>query len=412
MPSVTQPPAQFGLAMAFDSARRRAVLFGGIGGSLLDETWEWDGRNWRRLVVSAPAARFTHAMAFDSGRNRTVLFGGFSSTSNAFFNDTWDWDGATWTQLSPFTRPPVRRHHALAYDSARRRIVLFGGFSTVQNYGDTWEFDGNNWTQRFPAAAPAARWGHAMAFDVARGRVVLFGGVAAASFADTWEWDGSNWIQRTPATSPSARNQFAMAYDPTRGKTVLFGSGVAPMDETWEWDGNNWSRRTPLVSPPGRYYDALAHDDVRGVTVLFGGLDPMGGPRPTTWELNAYCDAVGAGQASNSPSLQCTSVPFVGGQLCVTFPSQVGVGVLLLSAGACQRPPIPITFPFLCQLVNLYPNPATMLAVAVAGNPANLCLPIPANTALAHGALCLQALAQGATACLNASEGIAVRILE
>jgi hypothetical protein len=339
------------------------------------------------------------------------MFGGFSSTSNSFFNDTWEWNGTTWTQSSPITRPAVRRHHALAYDSARRRVVLFGGFSTVQNYGDTWEFDGNNWTQRFSANAPAARWGHAMAYDSVRGRVVLFGGIAAASFADTWEWDGNNWVQRTPATSPSARNQHAMAFDAARGKTVLFGSGAAPMDETWEWDGSAWARRTPLVSAPGRYYEALAYDSGRGVTVMFGGLDPSGGPRPTTYEYQGYCDSVGPGQASGGFALQCTSVPYVGGSLCVTFPSPNGSGVLLIAPGPCQQPPIQIALPFLCQQINLYTNPATMLSVPVSGNPANLCLSIPPNPALAYGELCLQALAQGG-ACFNASDGLSVRILE
>ena len=39
---------------------------------------------------------------------------------------------------------------------------------------------------------------HALAFDAARGRTVLFGGGngAGATFDDTWEWDGSTWIER------------------------------------------------------------------------------------------------------------------------------------------------------------------------------------------------------------------------
>src|SRR5690606_34687314 len=243
-----------------------------------------------------------------------------------------------------FNRPPVRRSHAMAYDSARRRVVLFGGFSTAQTYGDTWEYDGNDWTQRFPTNAPPARASHAMAYDVVRGRVVLCGGIAATNFGDTWEWDGTNWTQRTPPQSPPARNQFAMAYDPSRGKTVLFGSGPGAGDETWEWDGTTWTRRTPLVSPPGRYYNALAHDTVRGVAVLSGGLRPSGGEcRLPTWEYAAFADSVGAGQGSGGFALTSSSLPYVGGQACLSFPSPVGNGVLLVAPGPCQLPPIGIS---------------------------------------------------------------------
>ncbi len=50
-----------------------------------------------------------------------------------FFSETWEWNGATWTQRFPTTAPPPRRNHALAYDSARQRVMLFNGT-------DTWVF--------------------------------------------------------------------------------------------------------------------------------------------------------------------------------------------------------------------------------------------------------------------------------
>ena len=68
-------------------------------------------------------------------------------------------------------------------------------------------------------------------------------------------------------------------------------------------------------------------------------------------------------------------------------------------------------YPFLCQPVSLYVNPGTMLALPLGGNPASLCLPIPANPALAGGALCFQAMAQSPGGCLNASDGVLLRIL-
>ena len=42
------PNARFGSAMAFDEARGRTVLFGGLlaDRTPLDDTWEWDGTDW------------------------------------------------------------------------------------------------------------------------------------------------------------------------------------------------------------------------------------------------------------------------------------------------------------------------------------------------------------------------------
>src|SRR5262245_48672493 len=49
------------------------------------------------------------------------------------------------------------------------------------------------WLARNPPTSPPVHFRHAMAFDAARGRTVLFGGRgrSAAALADTWEWDGS-----------------------------------------------------------------------------------------------------------------------------------------------------------------------------------------------------------------------------
>lgn len=44
-------------------------------------------------------------------------------------------------------------------------------------FSDTWKGDGRDWTQRSPTNGPSGRSGHAMAYDVARRRMVLFGGL-------------------------------------------------------------------------------------------------------------------------------------------------------------------------------------------------------------------------------------------
>src|SRR5262245_47897547 len=106
---------------------------------------------------------------------------------------------ATAQQLAwaPSHRLPPRSSSAVAYDSARERVVLFGGSAAHQELADTWEWDGSAWIHRQPSTSPPARFAHCMAYDSARRRVVLFGGRDANSalLNDTWEWDGTDWTQ-------------------------------------------------------------------------------------------------------------------------------------------------------------------------------------------------------------------------
>jgi hypothetical protein len=234
------PAARQGHTMAYDSSRRHALLFGGHDGvNLLADTWNWDGKTWTQIKPTrSPPARNSHAMAYDSVRRRTVLFGGYPG-SGRFLADTWEWDGTNWTRIKPAASPPGRYFHTMVYDSARRRTVLFGGTTDSTNnkkvLGDTWEWDGRNWTQLSPTSSPSARMGHAMAYDSARQRTVLFGGqdAKATGTRDTWEWNGGNWAKVVPTTSPSARVLPAMVHDSVRQRAILF-SGLWSRD-TWEY---------------------------------------------------------------------------------------------------------------------------------------------------------------------------------
>lgn len=109
--------------------------------------------NWMRGHVLE--GRSGPAIAYDSTRQRVVLFGGNHSGGD-LASDTWEWDGTTWQQQLPVTHPAARVT-SVTYDEARRRIVLFGGYSRSGSFSDTWEWDGVNWTQRQPAVVPPAR---------------------------------------------------------------------------------------------------------------------------------------------------------------------------------------------------------------------------------------------------------------
>lgn len=130
--------------MVFDAQRNRVVLFGGGFDELtkdkkplrivryLGDTWEWDGQAWTQVSNIGPAPRFMHAMAYDCDRGRMVLFGGEVSndpdkdTVENIPNETWEWDGNGWMQVAN-SGPGHFVHSRLAYDKARKQMVLFGG---------------------------------------------------------------------------------------------------------------------------------------------------------------------------------------------------------------------------------------------------------------------------------------------
>jgi len=271
------PTARARAAIAFDSVRNRAVLFGGqdsSGGALAD-TWEWNGSAWAQIIPggSSPSGRRDHAMAFDKARNRTVLFGGLAGLG--VLNDTWEWNGTNWTQRAPANSPSVRHGHAMAYDELRGHIILFGGmFVTGQKLSDTWRWDGTNWTQLAPANSPSARLEHAMAYDAVRQVIVLFGGDDAGIVNDTWEWNGSNWTLRNPITSPSARFAHALvAIDPDCGVFLLGGknAGGSALEDQWSWNGEVWTEVQAMVRPAARHDHAMTWDSSRRRAILHGG---------------------------------------------------------------------------------------------------------------------------------------------
>lgn len=136
------PTGRYSHTMVYDSKRGVTVLFGGYTGGLMADTWEWNGVNWvERQPVNHPQARFRQAMAYDSERGVTVLFGGMlDPTAPVLSDETWEWDGSNWKVCVFETKPSARTYHAMAYDNSRHVIVLVGGYDNINSLGDTWVY--------------------------------------------------------------------------------------------------------------------------------------------------------------------------------------------------------------------------------------------------------------------------------
>jgi hypothetical protein len=268
--------------MAYDSRRHVVVLFGGADAEAVrGDTWEWNGRTWKRVSDHGPSPRTFPAMTYDGERGVTLVFGGNTvlfgkeNSNPKLLDDFWEWDGTQWKQLP--SGPSARAEAVLAFDPVRRRVVLFGGYERVSGerrpLGDTWEWNGTRWTIA-SKTGPSPRNGAAIAHDFGRGRTVLFGGppVTGAGF-ETWEWDGERWLRST-AVSAEGRFNAVMAYDEIRRRVVRFGgwNGQQRMGDTWEYDGVRWTRLSQ-TGPHPRNHAALVYDSHCKCAVLFGGHD-------------------------------------------------------------------------------------------------------------------------------------------
>lgn len=297
---VRWPPADDEHSIAYDplvqSGHRRIFHYGG-GSPHVWETFHFGNNNgtlkWRFPWLFppgtvSPGGRIGHALVWETPRNRAILVGGRERTDGVVgptvFGDTWSFTRTpavvdpTWTDLGG--GPPARYDHAMVYDAAHDRIVLFGGRTAAgATFADTWIWNGSFWSPGPPG--PSARFDHTMGYDPVRGVVVLFGGDdGGQKLGDTWEWDGSGWAQRA-TTGPAARGGAALSdYGNPCGGLLLFGGRTATgalQQDHWFWSGTSWTPGTAVAALPSpREKARMLYDPAEARLWFFGGMTATG----------------------------------------------------------------------------------------------------------------------------------------
>ena len=276
-------------AIAYDSRRQRAVMFGGLtywdGTKWFydNSTWEWDGQDWHKMETAvAPTGRVLHAMAYDEARGKVILYGGQNSSGN--LADLWEWDGTTWHRLCPVCNPASRFAHKMVFDTERQKILLYGGQDGKVGLAQAWTWDGGKWEFfQFTSSAPAI-YNAPLVYDPGGDRIISF---MDGVWGGTWMWKGSEWLKLHPSIEPPLRNEATLVYDPLNHQSILFGgwdADVAIFNDTWILQEETWQRLETPISPGERYRAVSFYDPTRHSVILYGG-EKTGLIYSDTWEL-------------------------------------------------------------------------------------------------------------------------------
>jgi N-acetylneuraminic acid mutarotase len=159
-----------------------------------NETWIYSEAcdAWKQAMASGPGRRVRHVAAYGSGK--MWVFGGrnrdqgASSGAYTVYDELWAFDVAssTWDAVAFETEAPRSRYSAaMAWDSTRNRLWLFGGNTapdgvSLSLLNDVWSYqpETNVWREAETTGdIPVGRQWHGMVFDASRDRLVVHGGV-------------------------------------------------------------------------------------------------------------------------------------------------------------------------------------------------------------------------------------------
>jgi len=264
-PGTPVPSPRDGPTLVRDPAHDRLLMFGGSGpiGECPNDLWSFDlsSRQWSQLTPAGPLppGRYYAGGAFDPVRSRLFIFS--SENFGVLLDDLWELDfepTLNWTRLSTVgPKPSSRFSPAMLYDSLRDRILLFGGVNVDGSTpGDTWALSLGStpaWTQLVTFGAPLRGAGTTTVYDSARDRLLVFGG--HTNFGETntvyaLALSGAPvWSQLNPTgTLPPPRSYGVAVYDAARDRMIITqGQGSGFRNDTWSLEFGDQPTATLLT---------------------------------------------------------------------------------------------------------------------------------------------------------------------
>lgn len=227
------------------------VLFGDStsGNTTLNDTWEFKNNSWQHVnTTTSPPARAEAGMAFNEINNTILLFGGYTLSNDGTrtlkrLNDTWEFNGSDWKLLS-LQGPEPRSGCAMAFDKNLNRCVLFGGNIRSSKNDPMWSWDGAKWDQVKTEAETV--YNTSMIFSDDKKMLIRYGGYNGKTRVDTtWYYSRTNdWQILKTSVNPLPRNHACMVYDTGDSSTFLYGGhdGDYVFGDMWKLKNDKWTQ--------------------------------------------------------------------------------------------------------------------------------------------------------------------------
>ncbi len=151
------PPGRNGAVAVYNPTNMVMTLMGGM--ELVNGVCRATNAVWQEFLryepfsgydviaegaAGSPSARSFPTAVYDAKGERMLLFGGLDGSGNSL-NDVWALSNATtsqspvWSMLSPTGGPPAARSgQSAVFDSANRRMTIFGGVDPSGALNDSW----------------------------------------------------------------------------------------------------------------------------------------------------------------------------------------------------------------------------------------------------------------------------------
>lgn len=231
-----------------------------------------------------PAPRVAASLVYDSARDRLIMFGGEvivspSPTTLAFLNDLWEFDGTVWERIETNLPPP--RSSVLSefgiYIPVKTTTFYIGGWNPgdIRGPAGTWEYDPSlAGSDKFILLERELNRGAGF-FDSVRNLLLSMRSRGRLEAFSNGSWNAL----KSTAPWGFPRIDIDLSYDTARSELVVFGGwdfdlpNRPAQSDTWRWNSptNTWTQASPESSPPARARFRMLYHPNRGTHVLFGG---------------------------------------------------------------------------------------------------------------------------------------------
>ncbi|OGQ80604.1 MAG: hypothetical protein A2289_22015 [Deltaproteobacteria bacterium RIFOXYA12_FULL_58_15] len=331
-PTFSPPPRAFH-AMTYDAGRSRVLLYGGTSvANNLEGLWGFDGVTWRHLDAAAettPGPRIFHHLAYDAVHDEVILYGGCDTlTCDPRLNDTWIWNGRQWRDAQAGVPSGARTRATMGWDPKVNRIRLYGGClagdidDCTEPVSDVYLWDGSVWyVDTSITTSPAVRLSANWIFDAEDDRLLMLSGVCLVDngsgglreepCTDTWSWDASlpGWVEVLSSQGMDPPAELTVAfYDRSLGLPVEALGTDASQDlmytNTWTLEGDAYALQLGG--------DTFARVGRRGQRAIFDGSVVLvqGGRTKTDTDTCDLDDSIHCGRILTWDGAQWHQIPY------------------------------------------------------------------------------------------------------